>query len=291
MSRSLILLYAFCCGATELTGQIAWKVIDASLTDGSPDHRREALAAIGTIGAPDPEAVNRLENALQDKNPLVRQTAALVLGELKAVSSVPKLKELLPDDGEVAFAAAKALAALGDLSGRDFLVSVLAGERKDTQPGMVTNAIRKGENELKHPQQLIFTGADDATGAMFGPVSMVLPAVKDAVDLKSKGAPGRAAAAAYLAEDPDPEAVPLLEWGLGDGNEFVRIEAAKGLGQRGNADSIAKLRPFLTDSRNYVRDMAAVAIIRIERRNGAAGPPADGLPHVTTDKNEAAPPH
>jgi len=285
MLAYLVLLLPFLCAAAESTQQAAWNVIDASLADNSSEHRREALAAIGTLGFPDPEAVGRVETALKDKDPLVRQTAALILGELKAASSIPKLQEMLQDKGEVAFAAAKALSALGDASGRDFLIAVLAGERKDTAPGIVTNAKRKAKDELHHPDQLIFMGAEDATGAMFGPVSIVLPAVKDSLDLKGKGAPGRAAAAAYLSKDPEPYAIQLLEWGLGDDNQFVRIEAAKGLGQRGNSGSIARLQPLLAESHNYVRDMAAAAVIRIEARDGEDGSPSDGLPQVTTRKH------
>jgi HEAT repeat protein len=273
-----------CSLLAESGPQAAWKVLDSSLADGSSEHRREALAAIGTIGSPDPEAVRRVEGALQDKDPLVRQTAALILGELKAVSSIPRLRESLEDNGEVAFAAAKALSALGDSSGRDFLIDVLAGERKDTAPGLATNAKRKAKEELHHPRQLVFMGAQDATGAMFGPVAVVFPAVKDSLDLKSKGAPGRAAAAAYLSRDPEPYAISLLEWGLKDDNQFVRIEAAKGLGQRGNSGSISKLEPLLSESHNYVRDMAAAAMIRIQDRDGESGAPPDSLPQVTTKK-------
>jgi HEAT repeat protein len=273
-----------CCFAAELIPQTAWKIIDASLEDGNPDHRREALAAIGTIGAPDPEAVGRAEGALHDKDPLVRQTAALVLGELKATSSIPKLKDSLEDKGEVAFAAAKALTVLGDPAGRDFLIEVLEGDRKDTAPGLAENAKRKAKGELHHPRQMIFMGAEDAVGAMFGPVSVVLPAVKDTVDLKGKGAPGRAAATAYLSKDPEPYAISLLEWALEDENQFVRIEAARGLGQRGNSGSIAKLQPLLAEGHNYLRDMAAIAMIRIEGRNGLAGVPSEGLPQVPAKK-------
>ena len=86
------------------------------------------------------------------KGPLVGRTAALVLGELRSVSSIPKLRESLEDKGEVAFAAAKSLASLGDPSGRDFLIEVLAGERKDTAPGIAANAKRKAEDELRHPR-------------------------------------------------------------------------------------------------------------------------------------------
>jgi HEAT repeat protein len=269
--------------AAENAPHPAWQALDASLNEGG-EHRREALAAIGTISAPDHEAVRRVEAALKDNDPLVRQTAALILGELKAESSIPKLQEALNDKGEVAFAAAKALAAMGDPSGRDFLIDVLAGERKDTRPGMVGNAVRKAKNEVHHPEKLVFMGAQDATGAMFGPVSIVFPVVKDTVDMRGKGAPGRAAAAAFLAKDPEPYAVALLEWGLEDDNEFVRIEAAKGLGQRGNAGSLTKLQAHLADGHNYVRDMVAAAMIRIQLRDGAEGSPNQSSPQLITKK-------
>jgi hypothetical protein len=262
-----------------------WKVIDASLAETNSEHRIEALDAIGMIATPDPRGIQRAENALaQDKDALVRATAALMLGELKAEMSVPKLKAALRDKGEVAFAAAKALTALGDTSGRDFLIAVVGGERTDTQPGIMTNAMRKAKSDIHHPQEVVFMGAEDATGAMFGPAAAVFPAVKDTVDMKGKGEPGRAAAAAYLAKDPEPYAIILLEWALGDESRWVKIEAAKGLAQRGNAGSIVKLQPLLTADHNFVRDMAAAAIIRIQDRDGTAGEPADGVPQLTPKK-------
>jgi HEAT repeat protein len=275
-----ILFLAAACYGADSAQESAWKIIDASLADSNSEHRLEALNCIGTIGSPDPEAIGRAESALQDKETLVREAAALTLGELKAQSSIPKLKAALQDKGEVAFAAAKALASLGDDEGRDFLIAVVAGERKDVQPGIMTNAMRKAKGDLHHPEDLAFMGAGDATGAMFGPVGMVFPAVKDTMDLKGKGAAGRAAATAYLAKNPDPYAITLLEWALGDDNQFVRLEAAKGLGQRGNSGSVQKLWPLLSDDKNFVRDMAAAAIIRIELRDGKPGDPADGLPQV-----------
>jgi HEAT repeat protein len=284
MIGHFVLLLASLGDAGAATQQTAWKVIDTSLKESSA-HRGEALTAIGTLGAPDPEAVSRVERILKDdKDPLMRESAALILGELKATSSIPSLKEALSDKGEVAFAAAKSLSALGDSAGRDFLIDVLAGDRKDTAPSLVKNAEHKAKEELHHPKQLVFMGAQDATGAMFGPVSAAFPAVKDSLDLKSKGALGRAAAAAYLSKDPEPYAITLLEWGLQDDNQFVRLESAKGLGQRGNSGSISKLQPLLSDSHNYVRDMAAAAMIRIEDRNGEAGAPQDSLPQITTKK-------
>jgi HEAT repeat protein len=248
----------------------AWKLLDESLRDGYYEQRQQALAALATVGNPDPEVVKHVLAALQDKEPLVRCQAALALGDLKATSAIPDLKRALDDTPEVSFAAAKALTAMGDVSGRDILIAVLSGQRKDT-PGMWTNAMREARTRLHHPEGLFLMGSEDAVGAMFGPASMAIPAIKDTTDLQGKGAPGRAAAVAYLARYPDAYAVDLLEWALKDDNRFVRLEAAKDLGDRGDAGSIPKLEALWLDKENVVRDMAAASILRILDRNGEAG--------------------
>jgi HEAT repeat protein len=254
----------------------AWHVLDESLKDGNSDHVQQALASMATLEESDPEAVQRAQKALHDKDLFVRRSAAIALGELQAKSSIPELKAALDDDSlEVSFAAAKALTQLGDTAGRDVLIQVLEGERKDA-PGLMTNAMRDAKQKLRHPEGLFLMGAEDATGAMFGPVSMVFPAIKDTADLKSKGAPGRAAAVAYLAKYPDEYAVQLLEWALKDDNQFVCLEAEKALGERGNAGSIEKLRPLLHDKQNIVRDMAAASVLRILARSGEAGQVSPG---------------
>jgi HEAT repeat protein len=249
--------------------QGAWEILDRSLHDGNTEHRQQAITALSTMGEVE-EAVKRVESALDDKDPQVRQSAALALGAMKAHSAAHRLEQALDDTPEVAFAAAKALTEIGDDSGQALLVAVLSGERKGG-PGMMTNVMRKAKSNLHHPEGLVLKGAQDATGAMFGPVSLAIPAAKDLIDLKDKGAPGRAAAAAYLSKDPDPYAVALLEWALNDDQALVRLEGAKGLGQRGNLQSAAKLEPLLKDGNELVRDMAAASIIRIDERNGADG--------------------
>ena len=251
----------------------AWEVLDKSLSGGSID-KEQALASLATIGSPDEHAVKSAVGALHDKDAQVRQYAALALGEMNSADAIPALQQALGDTDEVAFAAAKSLVELGDKSGEPMLIAVIAGDRKDT-PGMLTNAVREAKTKLRHPEGLFLMGAEDATGAMFGPASMAFPAVKDTAELRGKGTPGRAAAAAYLAKDPDPYAIPLLEWALGDDNHFVRLEAAKALGARGGQKSIPKLEYALNDAHNAVRDMAAVSILRISARNGAEGTPGN----------------
>jgi HEAT repeat protein len=248
----------------------AWTHLEESLHDGNYEHRQQALAAIATIGHPDPDAVSHVLAALHDKETLVRSQAALTLGDLQATSAIPDLKRALDDNPEVSFAAAKALTAMGDPSGRDVLIAVLAGERKDT-PGIWTNALREARRRLHHPEGLLLMGSQDAVGAMFGPASMVILAIRNTTALQGKGTPGRAAALAYMAKYPDPYAVDLLEWALKDDNQFIRLEAAKDLGERGDAGSIPKLEVLWLDNENIVRDMAAASILRILARDGQAG--------------------
>jgi len=263
----------------------AWRVIDNSVRDGSSEeHREQALAALSTFGTSNPEAIQRADTALHDKDAVIRRSAAITLGELKAHSALGDLKQALNDTPEVSFAAAKALTQIGDTSGRDVLIAVLVGERKDA-PGMFTNAMRDAKERLHHPEGLFLMGTEDAAGSMFGPASMVIPAVKDTADLKGKGAPGKAAAVAYLAKYPDPYAVQLLEWALDDDNQFVRLEAAKALGERGDSGSIQKLDTLLDDQHNIVRDMAAVSILKILDRNGTPGAiPAGPVEQPKMDK-------
>ncbi len=255
-------------GADTDLRQNAWTTLDTAMQSGNPEHRLQALAAIGTISNTDERAVKTAETALQDKDALVRVAAANALGQMKATQAAPALKAVVDSDtGEVAFAAAKALCNMGDPAGREMLVAVLAGERKDT-PGMLTNAVRDARKKMRHPEGLLLMGTQDATGALFGPASMGIVAVKDA--FKMRGVSGRASAAQALANDPEPYAVQLLEWALTDNNWEVRASAAKALGERGTADSLPKLQTALADSRDAVRTLSAASILRIEDRQAGA---------------------
>jgi HEAT repeat protein len=271
--------------------EAAWNVMEKSLQDSSTDHRRQALAALASIEGTDQRAVNLAIAALSDKDVFVRETAALALGQMHAAAAVPSLKKALDDSGEVAFAAARALTEIGDPSGREVLVAVLAGDRTDIGPGPVTALVRKGTAQLHDPKKLLFMGVKGAAGATLGPASMALPAAAELVELGGKDAEGRAAAAAYLARDPEDYAISLLEWALADKNEFVRLESARGLGQRGNAGSVKYLHAALEDEHNIVRAFAAAGIIRISDRGGEPGEPEDGpVPAVTNKKTKTPAP-
>ena len=267
--------------AGEMT---AWDALKQGLAESDAARRKNAVAAIGTVGNSS-EAVQLVIGALQDKDVEVRQTAANTLGQMGSPEAIPALKTALDDKPEVSFTAAKALWALGDQGGREIFQEVLEGERKDA-PGKIHNAIKK----KLAPGELAMMGAENAGGVLLGPGSIGIVAIREAVkDLKGDtGAPGRSEAAGILAKDQDPYALTLLEWALADQNWAVRLAVAKALGERGNQDTIPKLSMLLNDNRHAVRYMAAASMIRLSGQVASAS--IQSAPAATDAKAQVAKP-
>jgi len=249
----------------------AWTVLDKGLGDSNPDKRRQAITAAGSIG-PTPAVLKIVAHGLQDKDTLVRQTAAAELGEMKSPDAIPYLKTALDDCTEVSFTAAASLWKLGDKDGRYIFQGVLEGALHNS-PGMVQGAVRDAKEKLRNPKTLAMMGVEEAGGALLGPASMGIVVAKDA--LKDSGSSGRVMAAKYLGEDPDPDALTQLERALDDKNWAVRAAVIKALGQRGNAATIPKLQALLSDTHPAVAYMAAASIIRL---NSTPQPPPAGTP-------------
>ncbi len=256
----------------------AWTVLDTATKNSYTEVRLQTVAALETLGAENPHAVERLLAFLKhDKDARVRKAAALSLGRMKVQQAIPGLKAALKDTDEVAFGAAQALMTLGDQAGRQMLVSVLAGDRSDA-PGIMTNAKRDAERRIHHPLGTAIFGVEGAAGPFIGPGYMGIEALTDTNALRGKSEPGRVAAVDALIKDPEPYAVKLLEWALGNSSNLVRAEAAKGLGERGNPASVDKLLPLLKDRNGDVRTMAAASIIRLTSESPEAPALAADLP-------------
>src|SRR5437879_6018572 len=166
----------------------AWDVLNKGLADGNSARRAQAVTALGSIGT-EVRAVSLIETGLNDKDPGVRETAAVVLGQIHARQSIPRLKQALDDESpEVNFTAAKALWEMGDYSGRDIFREVLAGERK-TSDGAVKQGIRDAKTKLHNPGSLVTIGLNQGAGALLGPFSLGVGFAEDL--LKDKGAPAR----------------------------------------------------------------------------------------------------
>jgi len=247
----------------------AWDVLKPGLVDTNPLNRRQAVTATGSIGL-DPEAIRQVEWALQrDTDPLIRATAAAELGEMKSRQSFPALKAALDDpEGEVGFAAAKALWDMGDKTGRGFIEDVVAGQQKATDGG-VKGALRRADRLRYDPKQMAIIGAKSATGALLGPFNIGVLAAEQV--LKNGAVAVRMQALNLLALECDAQTFKLLEAAATDDKTWAeKAAAAKALGRCGNPDAIPKLEENLSNSNAAVRFMSAAAIIRLSEPPGAA---------------------
>jgi len=238
----------------------AWDVLKLGLADKNPDKRRQAVTAAGSIGV-SPESVRVVEQSLKDSDPLIRQTGAAVLGEMKSHESIPALKAALDDaSGEVAFAAAKALWDLGDKSGRSLIEDVMTGQEKSTDG--LSGSVRDAKRKIHDPKALTVMGIKEASGALLGPFNIGVLAAEQA--FKDGSAGGRTLAVTMLAQECDAETLRLVEWTFAnDKNWVVKAAAAKAIGKCGGSDSIPRLEQGLSDSHEAVKDMSAAGIVRI----------------------------
>ena len=243
----------------------AWDVLKPGLVDTNPLTRRQAVTATGSIGL-DPEAIRQVEWALQkDTDPLIRATAAAELGEMRSRQSFPVLKAALDDpEGEVGFAAAKALWDMGDKTGRGFIEDVVAGQQNATDGG-VKGALRRADRLRYDPKAMAILGAKSASGALLGPFNIGVLAAEQV--FKNGAVAVRMQALNLLAAECDTQTFKLLEAASTDDKTWAeKAAAAKALGRCGNPDAIPKLEQNLSNSNSAVRFMSAAAIIRLSRR-------------------------
>ncbi|MDD5543688.1 MAG: HEAT repeat domain-containing protein [Acidobacteriia bacterium] len=243
--------------AADLPAQ-AWKMLAEGAASPKVIQRTDAISAVATIG-PQPGVLEILETALHDKEPDVRQVAAASCGELKSKNLIPALKQTLNDKSpDVSFAAARALWDMGDRSGRDVFIAVLAGERTSSKlSGELTDARRR----LRNPMSLALIGAEQGAGALLGPFSIGISIAEELA--KDSSVQARALSANLLGADDSAVSLEELQKALADKNWVVRAAAAKSLGHSSQPSFISKLQPLLKDDKEPVRFMAAASIVRL----------------------------
>ncbi len=244
----------------------AWQSLKGGLAEKNYDRRAQAITALGSIGLR-PDVVSLIEASLKDKDAPVRQAAIEALGKMKSRSSIPKLQAALDDPSAVvAFAAAKALWTIGDKSGEELFLEVVAGDRK-VSTSMIRGGMQQAHEELHDPTALAELGAEQTAGAFFGPAGFGL---KTGIELaKDKAAPARAASALLLADDKSDSAREALRDALEDKSWIVRGAAAEAIGAHGTVNDVATLSPLLDDPQKEVRYRAAAAILRVIPRRAA----------------------
>jgi len=246
-------------GATP--SDTAWGILAQGAADENSAKRAEAVSAIGSIRLA--RATRMVEAALSDKDHSVRLAAVIALADRNSRAAIPTLKTALDDEAaEVSFTAAQALWQMGDRSGRDLLVSVLAGERKQSA-SFLTRSMRDAKSTLRNRKALVWMGAKEGAGFLFGPLGYGLGIVEGIT--KDDSAPARALAARLLAEEKNPALVDELTAALDDKSPLVRVAAAKALGGFSDPKLIPKISPLLEDKHEAVRYMAAASIVRLSQ--------------------------
>lgn len=236
----------------------SWVILHEGLAEEKSAKRVEAVRALSLL-AGDREAVRLSQRALEDKNAEVRTAAAATLGQLKVRSAIPALREALSDEEvSVTLAAAYSLLTMKDKSAYGIYYAILMGDKKGSE-GMIQSQL----DRLKDPKKLATLGLEEGLGFVpFG--GMGLQAYRTVA--KNDNSPVRAAAARFLARDPDPISTDaLVQTALTDKNELVRQAALDALAERGDRKCIGLLTKNLEDEKEAVRYRTAATIIRLSQ--------------------------
>jgi HEAT repeat protein len=239
----------------------AWKLLFQGATADSVRLRSDALSALTVLDS-DRRAITLIENALGDKDENIRALAATSLGDIKARSAIPKLKDALDDKSPaVSFAAAQALWKMGDRSGRGIFYEILDGERK-TQPSLIKSKINEAKLEMHDPKALALLGINQVSGAFLGPFSMGVSMLEDFA--KDTSAPVQVFCAQLLAADDTHHTVDELTAALDDKHWPVRAAAARSLARLRYHGAMPQLKDMMENDKSQpARLIAAAAIVQL----------------------------
>jgi hypothetical protein len=243
----------------------AWSLLTTAVTDAKhPQHRIQALAAIGTLGA-SPRAEKMLTTALRDPDLDVRTAAVLAAGQSKDRNLIAPLRHMLDDkEPQVAFTAATTLWKLNDRSGEKILLAVVDGERK-TNAGLVNGTMHTVNQDLHSPSTLARIGALQGASLLLGPFGFGITAYE--YIHKNGGDSTRVLTVEQIAQERNTAIRNELVAAFDDKDPAVRAAAAKELGRYREKEVRTALANVFYDPKLPVRLTAAAAYLR---SNGAA---------------------
>lgn len=217
-----------------------------------------ASAAASVVFASKAEASAALTPLLGDNDEFVRREAAYALGDVRDRAATAPLARLMQDDKiiEVRTAAAIALGKIGDASAISSLLAILKSRPREDEEFLRRSAARSigqiaqinitGDATVLTPQNFLpdrfkELGASDPTGS---------------ISQHFNGSVG------------------VLTVVLRNKNESddTRREAAYALGVIGDQRSVPVLQTYLKGADPYLAEICKEALLKIERRNKAAGP-------------------
>ncbi len=234
----------------------AWSVLMEGLRDPRASHRAVAVQSLSLM--PNIRRATQLTTrALDDKDFHVRTAAAMGLGQLNASSAIPALRKALDDpEISVVLAATQALYMLKDKAAYDVYYAILMKDRKSSNSLMQAQLDR-----LKDPKQMMQLGFQEGVGFVpFG--GMGYEAFREITH--GSGSAVRAAAARFLASDPDQISEDaLVQAAVADNNEGVRLASLDALAQRGDPRVIGRLAKNLDEDKSAVRYRTAAVILHL----------------------------
>ena len=259
----LCILGIVACVALTGSRLVAQTPIDyawAKLQDGLATNGGDRVIAVRVLGLLEnnSKAAELALAALGDQKPEIQIAAADALGQMKAKSVLPQLKEHLKADTDagVAIADARALIALGDPSGYAVFYAILTGEKKSGE-----SLLDSQKKMLKDPKQMAQIGFDVGIG--FIPfASLGVGAFKTFT--KDDISPVRAAASHILSKDSDPKSREALVKACSDKSWLVRAASLDALAHRSDPSVIPEIVSQLNDDKAGVRYAAAATIIHLE---------------------------
>jgi HEAT repeat protein len=239
----------------QVPAQIAWDILEKGHTSHNAKECINAVRALWQLPG-NSRAVELAKESIADRKPDVRAAAALTLGQLNSVRSIPLLKDALKDKSiQVDFAASNALLSLGDSSGYTIYYQVLIGKRKSGE-GLVEEQKRL----IKDPKAMTLMMIGTAAG--FAPYAGYGWAMFQVIS-KDYAGPVRVEAAKKLARDPNAETEAALTEAASNKSWKVRVAALEALAQRGNPRLADTLASHLSDKNQAVRCAAAAGFIRL----------------------------
>jgi HEAT repeat protein len=260
LAASAVLMWPLFCVADEIDAK-ADAILKKALGNRNPDTRKQAVAAL-SLAASRTAYLSRLIGMLDDKDAEVRLAAVSSLAEAKNRAVAAALRKALQDEvPEVSFAAAKALWALGDPTGKRALMAVLEGENKASS-GFLSRQKRDALRMMHTPRTALLFAARQ--GAGFAPIPGLGGGISSLQGILTDPAvSGRAAAALLLGNQNDPATLQALLDASQEQDSSLRAAAVHSLALKNNVALKKDIAPLLDDEKEAVRLRAAAAYVRL----------------------------
>lgn len=254
----------------QVPEEVAWNILEKGHNSRNTKERVNAIRALGQL-LDDPRAVELAEESLKDKKPDVRAAAALTLGQLNSVRSIPLLKNAINDKSiQVDFAASDALLSLGDSSGYAIYYQVLIGKHKTGE-----GPVEEQKRLIKDPKAMTLMML--SIGAGFAPYAGYAWAMFQVMS-KDYAGPVRVEALRKLKKDPDGLTEAALVKAASDKSWKVRVAALEVLAQRGDPRLADTMASRLADKNQAVSCTAAAGFIHLSRAKESGVLQSNSLP-------------